>query len=121
MKGIDWQNLLFRESLNQIHSLSLRGGSRTTKYSLSGSIFDQEGIIINTGSKRYQGRLSVDHEFNKRLRMSINVNYSENGRTGQIVNAGGASNYTAFALYRTWAYRPVSGGVDYDLLDGGYD
>ncbi len=121
MKGIDWQNLLFRESLNQIHSLSLRGGSKTTKYSLSGSIFDQQGIIINTGSKRYQGRLSVDHEFNRRLRLSLNVNYSENGRTGQIVNAGGASNYTAFALYRTWAYRPVSGGVDYDLLDGGYD
>ncbi|WP_031301474.1 SusC/RagA family TonB-linked outer membrane protein [Sphingobacterium paucimobilis] len=121
LKGIDWQNLLFRKSLNQNHTLSLRGGTKTTRYSFSGSIFDQQGIIINTGSNRYQARLTLDHEFNKKFRIGLNVNYSENERTGQIVNAGGASNYTAFALYRTWAYRPVTGRINYDLIDAGFD
>src|SRR5690606_13113354 len=120
IKGVDWQNLLFRESLNQNHSLAIRGGTRTTRYSLSGSIFDQQGIIVNTGAKRYQGRLNIDHEFSKRFRTGVNINYSENLRNGGLVNAGGGANFTAYALYRTWAYRPVTGNPNINIVEDGF-
>ncbi|HLT93763.1 MAG TPA: TonB-dependent receptor [Membranihabitans sp.] len=121
IKGIDWQDLLFRESLNQNHSLAIRGGTKTTRYSLSGSIFDQQGIIVNTGAKRYQGRLNIDHEFSKRFRTAVNINYSENLRNGGLVNAGGGANFTAYALYRTWAYRPVTGNPNINIVEDGFD
>lgn len=122
MKGIDWQGLMFRKSLTQIHNIAIRGGNRNTKYSLSGSIFDQDGIIINTGSKRYQGRITIDQTISKKLRGGITANYSDNLRIGQAVNAGASgSNFTSFALYRTWAYRPVAGVGNVDLVDDIYD
>lgn len=122
MKGIDWQNLMFRKSLTQIHNIAVRGGNRNTKYSLSGSIFDQNGIIINTGSKRYQGRLTIDQNISRKLRAGITANYSDNTRFGQAVSSGvSGSNFTAYALYRTWAYRPVTGRTDINLVEDPYD
>ncbi|WP_353134642.1 SusC/RagA family TonB-linked outer membrane protein, partial [Pseudopedobacter sp.] len=100
----------------------IRGGNRNTKYSLSGSVFDQNGIILNTGSKRYQGRLTIDQTISKKLRAGLTANYSSNLRIGQAVNAGvSGSNFTSYALYRTWAYRPIAGSVGVDLVEDVYD
>ncbi|HEY0666835.1 MAG TPA: TonB-dependent receptor [Sphingobacteriaceae bacterium] len=117
ISGINWQDLLLRDSPMQIHSLAVRGGSADTKYSISGSLFNQEGIVLNTGSKRYQGRVSVDQTLSKKIRTGITANYSKNLTFGQQVNDGGGGNFTSYVLYRTWGYRPVSGNPDLDLVD----
>ncbi len=117
LKGTDWQNLLFRESPMQNHNVSVRGGNSKTKYSLSGSVFDQEGIILNTGSKRTQGRLTIDQTISNKLRVGITTNYSENLRFGQAVNAGGGGSFTSYLLYQAWAYRPVAGNPNLDLSE----
>jgi TonB-linked SusC/RagA family outer membrane protein len=109
MKGIDWQNIIFRNALMQNHNVSIRGGNSKTKYSLSGSLFDQQGIIYNSGSKRAQGRITIDQTISKRMRAGITANYSENIRYGQPVNLGGGGTFTSYLLYQAWAYRPISG------------
>src|SRR5690606_38001627 len=91
------------------------------KYALSGSINDQNGIILNTGTSRYQARLNLDHDFSKRFRVGLNFNYSENVRQGHAVSDVEGGNYTAFALYRTCAYRPVSGNPNIDLIGDDFD
>lgn len=121
LKGIDWQNLLFRRALHQNHSLAIRGGSKTTRYAFSGSYYNQQGIILNTGAKRYQGRLNLDHEFSKKFRTGVNINYSENQSIGAIVSGGGGSNFTSYALYRTWAYRPVAGNANINIVEDDFD
>lgn len=117
MKGTDWQDLIFRNSLMQNHNLAIRGGNEATKYSISGSVFDQAGIILNTGSRRYQGRLSLDQTISKKLKVGLTANYSENLRYGQTVNEGGGNSFTSYVLYRAWAYRPVSGNPNVDLTE----
>lgn len=52
-KGTDWLNTLFRTAPIQNYSLSYSGGSAKSNYYVSGSILDQDGIVINTGYKRY--------------------------------------------------------------------
>lgn len=52
-KGTDWLDLLFRTASMQNYSVSYSGGSEKSNYYVSGSVFDQEGIVINTGYRRY--------------------------------------------------------------------
>jgi TonB-linked SusC/RagA family outer membrane protein len=115
MKGTDWQDIIFRNALMQSHNVSIRGGNSKTKYSLSGSLFDQQGIISNSGSKRAQGRVTIDQTISKKLRGGITANYSENVRYGQPVNAGGGGTFTSYLLYQAWAYRPVAGTIGLNL------
>lgn len=58
--GSDWQSALFKNGFKQDYNLSIRGGTKTINYSLSGSYTDQKGIIINNDFARYTLRGSVD-------------------------------------------------------------
>lgn len=124
---INWQDELFNTGNTQIHNLSLRGGTKDTRYSISGSIFNQDGVIINSGSKRYQGRVALDQTINKKLKAGVNINYSNNFSNGQDVATGGGFSSTAYLLFGVWGFRPVpSPGTqvqDYqdDLLDDEID
>ncbi|RXK86198.1 SusC/RagA family TonB-linked outer membrane protein [Filimonas effusa] len=72
-KGIDWQDLLFREAIIQNYQLSVSGGSEKTQFSISGNYFNQDGIIINSNFKRYSLRLNIDHKISDRFRMGATV------------------------------------------------
>ncbi len=55
------RDALFRKSTTVVHQLSIAGGNDKTKFFASGSIFDQQGIVITTGLKRVSGRINLDH------------------------------------------------------------
>lgn len=121
VKGINWQDQVFRTALTQIHNISLRGGVNQTKYSLSGSIFDQNAVIINTGFKRNQGRISIDQGVSKKLKMGIIANFSETNSFGIPASTStGTPDVSNYLFYNTWGYRPVTGD-DTDLLTEGVD
>ena len=116
-EALDWQDHIFRTAPIQTHNLSIRGGNKATKYSFSGSMFNQDGILINSGYNRYQGRLRIDQQVSDNLKMMLNVNYSELMRHGN--SPGG--NYNTSLLWQAMAYRPVSGNPDVDLLELEFD
>jgi TonB-linked SusC/RagA family outer membrane protein len=119
VSGINWQDQLFRTSQTMIHNLAVRGGNDKTLYSISGSIFDQNAIIINSGYTRYQGRVSIDQTVDEKLKVGMNINYSAIGYYGQQASEETKSNSSTSALlYGVWGYRPVSGsGDNSSLLD----
>ncbi|HEY0670191.1 MAG TPA: SusC/RagA family TonB-linked outer membrane protein, partial [Sphingobacteriaceae bacterium] len=121
LKGIDWQGLLFEEPLTQIYNLSVRGGNPQTKYSISGNIFEGQGIVIETGSKRYQGRATIDHEVSKFLKVGANVNKSFTEAYGTSASAGAGSGSTSYLFYNGWGYRPVTGDDAFDLISEDVD
>jgi TonB-linked SusC/RagA family outer membrane protein len=119
---IDWQDHLFTNGWVQNHSLSLRGGTAQTKYSISGNFVDQNGVIINSGLSRQQFRAVLDQAVNKNLKFSLNVSYARDSNYGQTVasQASSANAYATYLMYRVWGYRPLNtGGVDLfeDLFD----
>jgi len=127
VQAVDWQDELFQTGLTQIHNFSVRGGTKETKYSISGAAFDQEAIVINTGYKRYQTRISLDQTINKKFKVGMNANYSYQKGYGQILGRTSATSSTTisgYLLYSVWGYRPVTGreGDDNyelgDILDG---
>lgn len=117
IQGVNWQDQVFRTSINRIHNIALRGGNQQTKYSVSGSIYDQEGILLNSAYDRYQGRIAIDQEISKKLSAGFNVNISKRKTDGSIIREGEGSTVTSHLLSRVWAYRPVTGSDDLNLLE----
>lgn len=121
---LDMQDYVFHTGQNQNHNISLRGGNEKTRYALSGNFNNQDGVIINTGFKRYQGRFVLDQIVNSKLKVGVNVNYSYSDSYGNSVSA---PNFYASAtsLYSVWGWRPTAGlsGADssINLLDEFYD
>jgi len=108
--GINWQDKLFRQSIMQVYNLSIRGGTEKTKYSISGSVSDQGGVMLNTAQNRYQGRFVLDQNISKKIDVGLNVNYSRFGNKGQIAsNANYGSGGSSYLMYSVWGFRPISG------------
>lgn len=109
--GSDWQDLVLRQGSQATHSINLSGGNADTRFSLSGSIFDQKGIILNTGLKRYEGRFSIDQHIRSALKMGLSVSYANTSTYGTTPAGGNGGG----VVQGMWQYRPVSGLGNQDL------
>lgn len=74
--GTNWQGEIFRSAPIQEHRLSFSGGSEDTQYYLSLNAFDQDGIVISSGFKRFSGRINLTHSVGDKLKIGINFNNS---------------------------------------------
>ena len=63
----------------QNYSIAGSGGNDNGRYRYSLGLLDQDGIIINTGFKKYNADVSGNFKFleSKKLGMDINVNSSQ--------------------------------------------
>lgn len=123
-KSIDWQDMVFRTAPMQSHNLSLSGGNSQTRYAVSGSLFDQEGVILNSGYNRYQGRISLNQTVNKKLKVAFNLNYAKTKNYGQLSSTSQSNSnaYSTYLLYQVWGYRPiVTGSEDFDIYGDPFD
>ncbi len=77
--------ILFKKGKTQQHQLSVSGGNEKTRFYISGSIFDQEGIVISTGLKRYTGRINLENSFSD-FKVGINATYGYSKITGTREN-----------------------------------
>lgn len=128
VRGIDWQSLIFQNGLTAINTMALRGGTDQTKYSVSTSLYNQQGIVINSGSNRFTGRVSLDQNISKKVKLGLIGNYSTQPSYGQISasNAQTAGHAYGYLMYAAWGFRPVTGredlsGVDESFIDEEYD
>lgn len=119
-EAADFQKQLFRVALFQNHDLALRGGTEKTKYSVSANLLDQNGIIITTGFKRYQGRAILEQQINDKLKFVLNANYSETKATGPVF-AEHPAGHTNSYVYNILAYRPTRGLSGGNLLEDFFD
>lgn len=118
--GIDWQNMVERIAPTQNYNLSINGGNKETKYSVSGSIMDQQGIIINSGFIRYQGRISLDQDINRKMKIGATVNYTDSKSYGKKI-ATDSSTPSDGLMYSVWGYRPINLNSDFNIEDELFD
>jgi TonB-linked SusC/RagA family outer membrane protein len=72
-KGIDWQDAALQTAPSQSHQLTISGGDDKTRYLLSANYTNQDGIILNTNFKRYNGRFNFDRDLFKNLTVGVNI------------------------------------------------
>jgi len=99
----DWEKELTRTAFTMNHNVAFSGGSNQTKYRASLNYFDQQGVIPNSGLKRYQGRLNGTHDaLNSRLRLALNLMASRvNNDFSPNENGGGFTGglFTNMAIF----------------------
>ena len=70
----DWYKETFKKNaMETYHNLSINGGSEKTSYNASIGYTRQDGLIDVNKYDRFNGRISVDSDFNKWLNAGLNV------------------------------------------------
>lgn len=80
----DWQDELTRAAISRNVNFSAAGATENSNYFAALGYEDQEGILYNSGLRRYSGRVNVSQKaFNGRLKIDFNINGSktENSRS----------------------------------------
>lgn len=110
-KEVDYQDAIYRMAISQNYNLSLSGGSKEsgTRYNVSFSATDQNGIIVNSNFQRYQGKLNFQQKIGKKVTLDLLANYSRS-ITGGVTptTPQQSSSASGWLLYSVWGYRPVS-------------
>ncbi|WP_132050981.1 SusC/RagA family TonB-linked outer membrane protein [Pseudocnuella soli] len=73
LRGINsnWRDILFRQGVSKTHEVNMSGGNDKTRFFVSGSYFDQEGIDRGSSLTRYTTRLNLEHTTGK-LTVALN-------------------------------------------------
>ena len=82
----DWQKAITRDAGMQNANVAISGGSKNLNYYLSGNYFNQDGIILNSGFRRYQTRLNLDLNLTNWLKIGTNLNFSRSNTNNNKVN-----------------------------------
>jgi len=81
--GTDWLDAFFRTAPMQNYSLNYSGGTDKTNLYVSGNYFSQDGIVINTGYKKYTFQLNTDSKVTSFLKfgnsLTLNHDIKSNG------------------------------------------
>ncbi|KQB39273.1 SusC/RagA family TonB-linked outer membrane protein [Flavobacterium aquidurense] len=72
-QGTDWQDAIYQTGIMTSNQLSFSGGKEGINYYISGGVLNQEGIVIESGFKRYNFRTNVDAKVNSFIKVGINV------------------------------------------------
>lgn len=86
-KGTDWQDAVTSNAWMHSHNLSLNGGTDKTQYAFSVGYMGQDGMLLNSNFERYTGRMTLDSEFNKYIKMGGSFSYSRTNES--IINNDG--------------------------------
>ncbi|HZH65444.1 MAG TPA: SusC/RagA family TonB-linked outer membrane protein [Flavisolibacter sp.] len=104
----NWNDYVFRDGKMQSHQLSASGGNDKTTFYTSLALFDQEGITLNTGLKRYTGRINLAHTENN-VKVGINISGGWSGFRGTSEgnqSVGSPLNTVVWALPYEPVYQP---------------
>ncbi len=81
--------LFFRPGISQTHNLGMDFGIKNSFFRLSGSIFDQQGVVPNNDFKRYNLRLSNTTKIGKYIEIMPSVSLIRTDNNKVLRSAGG--------------------------------
>lgn len=109
----DWQSELFGNNLfSKYYNLSVSGGTDKTRFNLSGTYNNDEGLLIGNGYNRANLNFKLNHDIAKTLRMEINARFSDT----EVLGAG-TSGSSQLRTTDGITTRPVNGLADMFVID----
>jgi TonB-linked SusC/RagA family outer membrane protein len=80
--GTDWQDAMLRTAFRQSHEVSINGGTEKGRYAFSANYTNQDGVIINSGFKRYNFHLNADWKLFDGFTYGISATYGKSTQNG---------------------------------------
>jgi TonB-linked SusC/RagA family outer membrane protein len=110
--GTDWFDQIMRTGRINEHTVSINGGSRSTRVYTSLNYQENQAILKNSSFKRYAARLNLDQDLGERVHLNLKSAVSrisgDNASSG--TNAGGAEKYNM--IQSAYSYAPTVGVYD---------
>jgi TonB-dependent starch-binding outer membrane protein SusC len=119
--SFDWQSLVFQKAPIINHNLTVSGGSEKTKFSISGSTFNQEGIVIGSSFKRYSIRANFNQQISNKFSLTYGATLSQivnDRRNSSGGNRGG--DMLSGAISAPPTLTPYNDDGTYRFLPGAY-
>ena len=103
--GTDWQQQIYRSAPVTDHNLSISGKANKTSLYASANFFSQDGIVKNSGIKKYIARMNAETQLSDKVTAGLNLNTSlvtdQNGIDGL------QTNENAGPIYASLLYDPT--------------
>ena len=84
--GTDFQNFVTQRGFITNYNLSASGGTEQNRFLVSGGYFQQDGIVLNTGLKKYIVRVNDELVLTQRVKAGIGASFTHSATLG---NGGG--------------------------------
>ncbi len=98
----NWQDIFYRPTYNMSHNLSISGGNNEFNYKTNLNYYQENGIIKNTGFKRYTFGMNSRYQPSNRFKMmaTLNVAYGNknNGSGVGLLQTGVADGANTSSL-----------------------
>ena len=109
-EGTNWQDVIYRNGQLQNYQMSISGGTDKISYYLSGTYFDQKGIVIGSEYKRYSFTSNITAKVLNWVNVGANI-YSQNtSRDG--VKSQTAGYYSPSVPDLAYKFSPTLGIYD---------
>src|SRR2546430_6064899 len=82
-RGTDWQHAIFRTAPLRGYDVSVSGGDQNTSYFVSGSLLQNDGVIIGSDMSRGSFRLNLDRSVSTKRRVGNRLTFSRS--QGQVL------------------------------------
>jgi len=85
----DWLDMILENSVSQNYEVAVQGGNEKTNFNVSLAAMDDKGIMKGDEFNRYTGRVNIDHQINKIVKIGASVSYaykSNDKRAGGVFN-----------------------------------
>lgn len=101
----DWQDEIFRTGGIQNYQLSLSGGNESVNYYVSGTYFDQKGVIVNSAFDRFSLTSNIDIKASDKFKVGVNL-FAQRNTTDGVRTQEGSGGLTPGVVSSTFKFEP---------------
>ena len=110
---LDYESLAYgNRPVNSDVSLNVSGGSDDTKYFLSISRRNEEGIVENTFARKTSARINLDQRISKRLNLQVGNEILNNANDRGLFGNDNAGNSIAYSLTKIPSFLDLRRNAD---------
>lgn len=111
-EGTDWQDQIFRDGYLQNYQLSVSGGTDKVNYYVSGNLYDQQGVIINSDYKRMSVLSNVDIQATEKFKIGGKLYFARSEQNGVRTQEGSSGTTGAGVISGAFKFEPTKGVYD---------
>lgn len=98
----NWQAVFFKPTYNYTHNINVMGGSQKFNYKVNVGLYNQKGIVDNTGLTRYNLNMNARYQPSEKFIMTASINsglaQKQNGSGNGLIQNGVADGTNASSL-----------------------
>lgn len=103
----DAQDAILRTGMTQNYNFSISGGSDNGNYRVSASYLDQDGIIDESGIKKYTGSINGTYKFLNSKRLSVDFNLLASQITENIAPVTTSAGFVGSLVGQALQWNPT--------------